>query len=287
MANTPEGFEHAYADVNGTQLHYVIGGEGEPLVLMTGYPRTWYYYQRVMPELAKHFRVIVVDIRGMGDSAKPESGYDKKNMAKDVYELIRSLGYEQAYIEGEDIGGMVAWSLAVNHPEVVKKLIIADGVHPNPGMHNFSMVQPPEAREVIFPFWWVMGQIPDLPHKLFAGKAREIIDWNIKNIGGDHPEVFTEDVRSMAAAGYDSAESIIATNKWFDTFYQDIIDFGTYPKLSMPLVYFSGYLLPVSKAMVDPMVDDVTYVEFPGAGHFLAEERPEPFVAEVLKVFGA
>ncbi|MFG2299578.1 alpha/beta fold hydrolase [Actinacidiphila glaucinigra] len=287
MSNTPEGYEHAYADVNGTKLHYVVGGEGEPLFLMTGYPRTWYYYHRVMPKLAEHFRVHVVEIRGMGDSGKPESGYDKKNMAQDVYELIRSLGYKQAYIEGEDIGGMVAWSLAVNHPEVVKKLIVADGVHPNDGMYKFSMVQPPEARQMLFPFWWVMGQIPELPAKLFAGKAREIIDWNIAKIGGDSPEVFTEDVRAAAAAGYDTPESIEATNKWFETFYQDIIDYNGYPKLSMPLVYFSGKLMPVSAAMVDLMVDDVTYVEFPGAGHFLAEERPEQFVAEIVKVFGA
>ncbi|MFI2298488.1 alpha/beta fold hydrolase [Actinacidiphila glaucinigra] len=287
MPKTPEGFEHAYADVNGTRLHYVIGGEGEPLILMGGFPRTWYYYHRVMPKLAEHFRVIAVDIRGMGDSGRPESGYDKKNMARDIYELIRSLGYEQAYIEGEDIGGMVAWSLALNHPEVVKKLIIADGVHPNEGYYKFSMVQPPEARAMIFPWWWVMGQVPDLPQKVFAGQARAIIDWNIEKIGGDHPEVFDEDIRSTAAAGYDTPEAIAATNKWFDMLYQDIADFHANPKLTLPMVYFSGKLLPVSKALVEPFVDEVTFVEFPGAGHFLAEECPEQFVAEVVKAFGA
>jgi hypothetical protein len=112
---------------------------------------------------------------------------------------------------------------------VVKKLIITDGVHPNDGMYKFAMVQPPESRKMLFPFWWVMGQIPELPAKLFAGKAREIIDWNIAKIGGDSPEVFTEDVRAAAAAGYDTPESIEATNKWFETFYQDVDDYNGYP----------------------------------------------------------
>jgi pimeloyl-ACP methyl ester carboxylesterase len=67
--------------VNGTRLHYVSGGEGEPLVLLPGWPRTWWQYHKVMPEPARHYRVIAVDLRGMGDSDKPDSGYDKKAMA--------------------------------------------------------------------------------------------------------------------------------------------------------------------------------------------------------------
>ncbi|WP_406224032.1 alpha/beta fold hydrolase [Streptomyces canus] len=97
-----EGFEDRYADVNGTRLHYVIGGEGEPLVLMDGFPRTWHGLHKIMTPLAKHFRVIAVDYRGQGESDKPEGGYDKKNMAKDVYELVRSLGHELVNIAGGD-----------------------------------------------------------------------------------------------------------------------------------------------------------------------------------------
>lgn len=84
------GFENGQAEVNGTRIHYVTGGKGTPLFLLPGWPETWWEYHQIMPALAKEFRVIVVDIRGMGSSAKPASGYDKKMMARDVYELAKT-----------------------------------------------------------------------------------------------------------------------------------------------------------------------------------------------------
>src|SRR5689334_23181364 len=78
------GFKHNHAQVNGVRLHYVTGGRGEPLVLLPGWPQTWWEYHKIMPALAAKFRVIVVDLRGMGGSEKPEGGYDKKTMAADV-----------------------------------------------------------------------------------------------------------------------------------------------------------------------------------------------------------
>ena len=78
------GFKNGYANVNGTRLHYVAGGAGTPLVLLPGWPQTWWQFSRMMPALAKQHRVIVVDLRGMGGSEKPASGYDKKTMARDI-----------------------------------------------------------------------------------------------------------------------------------------------------------------------------------------------------------
>jgi pimeloyl-ACP methyl ester carboxylesterase len=79
--------------VNGTRLHYVAGGKGQPVILLPGWPETWWSFHKVMPKLAESYRVIVVDLRGMGGSEKPADGYDKKNMAKDIYELVHQLGY--------------------------------------------------------------------------------------------------------------------------------------------------------------------------------------------------
>lgn len=84
-APTPDGFTSRFARVNGTRLHYVSGGQGAPLVLLPGWPRTWYQFHKVMPRLARHYRVIAPDLRGMGDSDKPVGGYDKKTMARDIY----------------------------------------------------------------------------------------------------------------------------------------------------------------------------------------------------------
>ncbi|HTI19658.1 MAG TPA: alpha/beta hydrolase [Kutzneria sp.] len=275
---SPADFEHRFADVNGTRLHHVVAGAGEPLILMGGWPRTWWQFHRVIPLLAKHYRVIAVDIRGMGDSARPADGYDKKTMARDIHELINRLGFERAHVYGDDIGGMVAFSLAWNHPESVDGLVIADGIHPTEALHEFPMV--PRPGQLVYPWWWVTGLLDGLVESWQADKFRAIIDWNIEHIGGD-PSVFDEQSRDIYAAAYNTPEAIRATNGWFRTFGQDIADFAAYPKLEKPLLYIGGSLLAVSKPVVEAFSTTVAFVEFPGAGHFLAEQHPERF-ADVL-----
>ncbi len=134
------GFTNKYETVNGIQLHYVEGGSGAPLLCLPGWPQTWYSFHTIAPELSKKFKVIIVDIRGMGSSDKPESGYDKKNMAKDIYELIQKIGLEKVSLLGHDIGGMVATSFAFNYPESIEKLILMDGSHPSEGMMQMPLM---------------------------------------------------------------------------------------------------------------------------------------------------
>jgi pimeloyl-ACP methyl ester carboxylesterase len=134
------GFVNRYATVNGIRLHYVEGGSGKPLICLPGWPQTWYSFHTIAPELAKSHRLIIVDIRGMGSSDKPVSGYDKKTMARDIYELSRQLGFEQVNILGHDIGGMVAMSFAFNYPQATGKLIIMDGAHPGEGIMRMPLI---------------------------------------------------------------------------------------------------------------------------------------------------
>ena len=107
--SVPAGFAERYAEVNGVRLHYLIGGTGSPVVLLHGYAETGYMWRPLMQPLAKRHTVIVPDLRGAGGSSKPESGYDKKNMAVDIHELTTLLGFERVSIVGHDIGLMVAW----------------------------------------------------------------------------------------------------------------------------------------------------------------------------------
>jgi pimeloyl-ACP methyl ester carboxylesterase len=116
-----------YATVNGVRLHYVEDGEGDPVVLLPGWPRTWWEFHKIMPKLAVTHRVIAVDLRGMGESAKPEGGYDKKTMAADIAALLHELGHDRADVVGSDIGAMVAFSLAANHPELVRTVTASRG----------------------------------------------------------------------------------------------------------------------------------------------------------------
>src|SRR5205814_8796376 len=105
---------------------------GEPLVLLHGWPQTWYEYHRVMPALAEQYTVIVPDLRGAGDSDAPAGGYDKKTMAEDVRGLLESLGVGPVNLVGHDIGVMVAYPLAASYPARVKRLVLAEA--PIPGV---------------------------------------------------------------------------------------------------------------------------------------------------------
>ena len=133
-ARSLPGFRHDHATVNGVRLHYVAGGQGAPIVLLPGWPRTWWEFHKIMPTLAATRRVIAVDLRGMGDSAKPATGYDKKTMAADIAALLGVLGHDQVDVVGSDIGAMVAFSLAANHPALVRTVTLLDVAHPEEGM---------------------------------------------------------------------------------------------------------------------------------------------------------
>ena len=102
-------YTHYKTPVNGFLMHYVIGGKGDPIVLLHGWPETWYEWRHIIPELiANNFTVIAPDMRGLGNSEKPQTGYDKKTLADDIYQLVKKLGYNKVYIAAHDWGGPVA-----------------------------------------------------------------------------------------------------------------------------------------------------------------------------------
>jgi hypothetical protein len=123
-------FSHHIASVNGIQLHYVIGGQGDPIVLLHGWPQTWYEWRHVMPALAKNYTVIVPDLRGLGDSSKPVTGYDGKMVAEDIHQLISQLGFKQIFLVGHDVGSQPAYSYAAAHPTEVRRLVIMEYIFP-------------------------------------------------------------------------------------------------------------------------------------------------------------
>jgi len=109
-------FSHHTASVNGIQLHYVIGGQGDPEVLLHGWPETWYEWHHVMPALAKNYTIITPDLRGLGDSSKPLTGYDGKTVAEDIHQLVTQLGFKTIFLVGHDVGSQPAYSYAAAHP---------------------------------------------------------------------------------------------------------------------------------------------------------------------------
>src|SRR5690242_10652764 len=97
-AQPPAGFKSEIVNVNGVNIHYVTGGQGEPLLLIHGFGQNWFMWNRVLPELSRHFTIIAPDLRGVGESGKPDSGYDKKTMAADLHELVKKLGYSSVNV---------------------------------------------------------------------------------------------------------------------------------------------------------------------------------------------
>lgn len=116
---------------NGVEIHGVRMGQGEPLLLLHGHPETCLMWHKVAPQLAERFTVVATDLRGYGDSGKPEglpdhSNYSKRTMAEDQIEVMRALGFERFHVMGHDRGARVAYRMALDHPEAVNKLVLLD-----------------------------------------------------------------------------------------------------------------------------------------------------------------
>lgn len=132
-------FKHHTAAIDDVRLHYVIAGNGDPVVLLHGWPQTWFEWRRIIPALAAKYTVLAPDLRGLGDSSKPQGGYDKRTVADDLYKLVRKLGFERIYLVGHDWGGPTAYAYAVAHPDDVRKLVILDVSIPNETWEKFPM----------------------------------------------------------------------------------------------------------------------------------------------------
>lgn len=273
-------FKNHYIEVNGTNLHYVSGGQGEPLLLIPGYPETWWTYHKVMPILAQYYQVIAVDIRGMGSSSKPETGYDKKNMAKDIYDLVQALDLGKVHIAGHDIGAHIAFSYASNYPNATAKLIVLDTPHPDPSMYQLPMLPIPGA-PYLYPWWLSFNQVKELPEQLLEGRMSIIISWLF-----DHLTVNKECIRAVDlavyTAAYNSKEAIRASNAWYQAFPQDIADYGSYTKLNMPVLGIGGSGFELLQNTLPTIVDNLKLQKIENCGHFLLMEKPVETAAYIL-----
>ncbi|MEV4110694.1 alpha/beta hydrolase [Nonomuraea sp. NPDC049695] len=289
------GFVSSHADVNGVRLHYVIGGRGEPLVLLGGWPQTWWEFHKIMPPLAERHRVIAVDLRGMGGSDKPASGYDKKTMAGDIHALTRHLGYDAVDIAGHDIGGMVAYAFAANHPESTRRIALLDIAHPDDRFYDYSLLPRPGRQQIDgdihagpgrFLWWFAFNQVPGLPERLLAGRSRLLVDWMCDYLIEDPTAIGDRD-RDIYAHAYSTPDAVRAGNAWYRAFGQDIADEKTYGPVAAPILALGGgeggYRL-LRHVLADKGTD-VEVVEVPGSGHYIPEEQPETVVKQLTRFF--
>lgn len=282
------GFRNREAFVNGVRLHYVTGGEGPPVVLLPGWPQTWWAWHKVMPELARRHTVIAVDIRGMGTSDKPAAGYDKKNMARDIHELLIELGYPKADIVGHDIGSMIAYSYAANFPQATSKLVLLDVAPPDAGLAKWPML--PQAgtfgdkldEDHAYVWWFAFHQVQGLPEDLLEGRAYLQQAWMFRYLMQDESKMDQLD-RAVYAAAYDGRDAIRAGDAWYQAFPQDILDNEAYAPLSMPVLAIGGPGYAWLKGTLAGKSRDHRVVKISNSGHYIPEEQPE----ELLRYLNA
>ncbi|WP_437610516.1 alpha/beta fold hydrolase [Erwinia sp. V71] len=169
-------FRHASLQVNGTRLHYVTGGSGEPVLLLPGWPQSWYAWRYVMPLLvAAGRRVIAIDPRGMGDSAHPAEGYDMASVAQDIHQLIVAEGLGCVDVVGHDIGSWIGYALACDWPQDVKRLALFDAALP--GITPPAPAGIPSAEANVKSWHFAFNRLDDLPEILLSGREKAFLNW--------------------------------------------------------------------------------------------------------------
>src|SRR5215218_9698645 len=221
-------FTHHMASVNGIQMHYVMGGQGDPLVLLHGWPETWYAWHKVMPALAQNYTVIAPDLRGLGDSSKPPTGYDGKTVAEDIHQLVTQLGFKTIFLVGHDIGSFVVYPYAAAHPTEVKRLVVMEVPPPITGFF------PPPS----IPLWLILfHQTPDVPEALVQDKEMMYLSWFYQNLAYNPAAITQADINEYVSH-YSAPGGMRAGFEYYRAIPQDLIQNENYSKtnLTMPVL---------------------------------------------------
>jgi pimeloyl-ACP methyl ester carboxylesterase len=267
--------EHGMADSDGVKIHYVTSGKGPLVLLLHGFPDYWYSWRAQMPELAKRFQVVAIDMRGYNRSDKPEGveNYKLDKLVGDAVAVVKHFGREKAIVVGHDWGGMVAWSFAMNRPQMVERLIILNLPHPrgllrelknNPEQQKNSQYartfqQPDAAKQVMPPMlaFWVKDS--DARKKYVAAFNRSSLEGMLNYYKANYPR-----------EPYDDAA------------VKDL------PKVKCPVLMIHGLkdtaLLPGALNDTWNWIDNqLTLVTVPGAGHFVQQDAADVVTKNMVR----
>ena len=278
----PEGFTEQRVDVNGVAINYVRGGEGPTLVLLHGYPQTWFAWRAVMPKLAERYTVVAPDMRGAGDSDAPADGYDKKTLAGDLHGLLTTLGLaESVRILAHDIGSMVGYTYAAQHTDIVEQLVFCEAVVPDEGIYRMPVLTP-EA-----PGHWNFGlfQVPDFPEGLVKGRELAWVRGYILPQAQRPEAIDPQSLEEYARCLSDDAH-LSASFGPFRALQHDMADMAEYAKRRIPMpvlaVGASDSLGDSVGAQLTHYAENVRVLVIDDAGHYLFDEQPEEMTEHVL-----
>lgn len=276
-------FTHRRTTVRNIDLHYVEGGRGAPVLLVPGWPQSWYAWRHVMPSLANDYHVIAIDPPGLGESGRPAS-YDTANIALCIDALLDALKLDGVDFIGHDIGAWIGYAYAARYARKVRRLVLIDAAIPGIAPADAYALTP----ERVSKTWhFYFNALPELPEALVAGRERMFLSWLFRarsaNAAAIDAAARDEYTRVYSAPGamqsgfeyYRAIFDSIAQNR--DTAAQ---------KLSMPVLAIGGaqWLGPLMQKMVEPVAEKLRTEIISGSGHFVPEEAPET-VIRLLREF--
>lgn len=276
-------YESLFANVNGIRVHYLKTGNGKtPLVLIHGFGDDARMWIPLFADFSNDYTIIAPDLRGLGQSSREKTGYDKKTAAVDIHELVKSLGYKEIYLVGHDIGMMVAYAYAAQFPSEVKKLALMDApipgvgdiwekVYTNPALWHFHFVNSPTALELV------------------NGRERVFLEHVWQSFGGDLAK-FKEEEKRMYAQSYAQPGVMRDAFEYFKAFEPtDASDNRNFAKTKLPMLLLviegdkgMNGVLAIQAAVIS---DHVKAIKF-SSGHWLMEEKPAEVSAALKEFFG-
>jgi pimeloyl-ACP methyl ester carboxylesterase len=278
-----DSFKHAYADLGDVRSHYVTAGAGPAVVLLHGWPQTWYMWRHTMAGLAKRYFVIAPDLRGLGDSSRPAGGYDKKTIAQDVWRLTHDvLGIESLFVVGHDWGGPTAFAFAAQHREAVRRMAI------------FDVPVPGDGSPVFFNNRWHHGLHweTDLAEQLTAGREDVYLGFFYR-VFGARADAISEEAQREYLRAYRQPGAMRAGFEFYRAMKQDVVDneaFLKAGKLQMPILCYGGTEGRGRGALAIEswrrVAANVRGGVVEGCGHWIPEEKPEWVVQQLLDFLG-
>ena len=291
MSPRPE-FTHGFADLGEAAIHYVLAGaepqSAPPVVLLHGWPETWFAWRHVMPLLAGHHPVVAPDLRGLGDSSRPAGGYDKRTVAGDILRLLTDhLGLERWHIAGHDWGGPTGFALAARQPDAALSLAVIDATIPGDGGGDFSQA----GRRWHHAF----HRTPGLPEALVGGRERTYFGWFYRAYAA-RPGAIDAAAQAEYLRTYSDPAALRAGFAYYRSLPQDMADNAALLaagfRLPMPVLAIGGGRTDSFgragevEASMRRAARDVRGLVAEDSGHFVPEEAPAFTARAILDHIG-
>lgn len=280
---TVPGVTHSWVDIGGgVRLHVAEAGEGDPLVLLHGWPGHWFCWRELIPALAERFRVLAVDLRGFGWSDAPPDGYRKDELADDLLALLDALGLARVKLLAHDWGGVVGFHLCLRAPERIERYVVLNTGHLWMPWRRVLRLWP------LYTYQWLM-----VAPVVWRWGPR----WVAAGIGQLAKKgAWSDEARDSFVAQWAERDRAQATRELYRRYLFGEaweIGRGRYrdERLRVPTLFLHGDRDPVIRG--DAMeefageADDYEFRRLPGLSHFPAEEDPREILRRTLEYFDA